>query len=83
MDYRMRACRNASTTGNKPWAASIRRRELWLPRWRDVQDLELRHVAVIVIAARHAHVAEDELREEGEIESDEYDERARRAQPSG
>jgi len=33
------------------------------------------HVAVIVIAARHAHVAEDELREEGEIESDEYDER--------
>jgi len=26
---------NASTTGNKPWAASIRRRELWLPRWRE------------------------------------------------
>jgi len=42
---------------------------------RTFQDLELRHVAVIVIAARHAHVAEDELREEGEIESDEYDER--------
>ena len=40
-----------------------------------VQHLKFGHVAVIVVAARHAHVAEQELREEREIEADEDDQR--------
>src|SRR5215831_11291329 len=40
-------------------------------RGENVEDLEL--VGVDVIAARHAHVAEDELREEGKVESEEHD----------
>src|SRR5439155_18469482 len=40
-----------------------------------VQYLIFRHVAAIVIAARHAQVSEDELRKEREIESDEHNQR--------
>ena len=44
----------------------------------DVQHLELRRVGVI--AARHADVAEQELREEGQVEADE-DQQRRQARP--
>src|ERR1700737_3548480 len=40
-------------------------------RREHVQHLELRRI--LPVAARHAEIAQDELREEGQVESDEYD----------
>src|SRR5215831_6871097 len=41
----------------------------------DVENLELGHVTIVGVTARHAEIPEDELGEEGQVEPDKYDQR--------
>src|SRR5207237_4211240 len=44
---------------------------------KHVQALPFRHVGVVPVAPRHAEVAENELREERQVETDEDDDRCK------